>query len=251
MIKEILARIKQGYRTMPFPFRNVKLSERYRGFPELHFSALKKEEMEELFALCPSDCFSQSGGRAELDLGNCLFCGLCEKKFPQAVKFSRTWSMAVSSRQDLILSEGFRKKSVLLREDIKRLFGRSLRLRQVSAGGCNACEADCNVLGTPAFDMGRFGIQFVASPRHADGILITGPVNKNMSLALKKTFDAVAQPKIVIAVGACAVGGGIYRGLPMTSGIPAEIKVDLFVPGCPPNPITILDGLLRVIGRIK
>jgi Ni,Fe-hydrogenase III small subunit len=133
-----------------------------------------------------------------------------------------------------------------------QLFGRSLKLRQVSAGGCNACEADVNVLGTVGWDLGRFGIQIVASPRHADGLLITGPVTRNMQLALKKTYDAVAAPKIVIAVGACAISGGPYIDhAQVNNGADAVVPVDLYIPGCPPHPLTILDGLLRLLGRIE
>jgi Ni,Fe-hydrogenase III small subunit len=122
----------------------------------------------------------------------------------------------------------------------------------VSAGGCNACEADANVLSTIGWDMGRFGIQFVASPRHADGLLVTGPVTVNMRLALEKTYLAVPEPRIVIASGACAISGGLFAGAPETcSGVAGILKVDLFVPGCPPHPLTLLDGLLRLLGRIR
>src|SRR5262249_792545 len=135
---------------------------------------------------------------------------------------------------------------------LQKLFGRSLRLRQVSAGGCNACEADTNVLGTIGWDLARFGIQFVASPRHADGLLITGPVSKNMQLALKKTYDAVPEPRIVIAVGACAIAGGPFIGhSQINNGASTIVPVDLFVAGCPPHPLTILDGLLRLLGRLE
>jgi Ni,Fe-hydrogenase III small subunit len=121
----------------------------------------------------------------------------------------------------------------------------------VSAGGCNACEADTNVLGTIGWDLGRFGIQFVASPRHADGLLITGPVSANMRLALEKTYAAVPAPKIVIAVGACAIAGGPFVGHPrVCNGADAVVPVDLYIPGCPPHPLTILDGLLRLLGRV-
>jgi Ni,Fe-hydrogenase III small subunit len=135
-------------------------------------------------------------------------------------------------------------------DDLHRILGRSLKLRQVSAGGCNGCEADVNVLNTVVFDLGRFGVQFVASPRHADGLLITGPVTQNMKLALQKTYEAVPDPKIVIAVGACAIAGGPFRDHPeVLNGAEKVLPIDLFVPGCPPHPITILDGLLRLLGK--
>ena len=139
-----------------------------------------------------------------------------------------------------------------LAEQTYRVLGRSLKLRQVSAGGCNGCESDVNVLNTVVFDLGRFGIQFVASPRHADGLLITGAVTQNMRLALEKTYQAVPYPKIVIAVGACAISGGPFRDHPeVLNGSDSILPIDLYVPGCPPHPVTILDGLLRLIGKIK
>lgn len=138
-----------------------------------------------------------------------------------------------------------------LDERSRRLFGRSLRLRSVVAGSCNGCEGELVALGNVVFDLARFGVQFVASPRHADGIVITGAVNVNMREALARTYAAVPAPKLVIAVGACAVSGGPFRGSPeVANGVPAEIPVDLWVPGCPPHPLTILDGLLRLLGRI-
>jgi Ni,Fe-hydrogenase III small subunit len=143
-------------------------------------------------------------------------------------------------------------RELALGSELRRLFGRSLKLRQVSAGGCNGCEADVNVLGTIVFDLGRFGIQFVASPRHADGLLITGPVTENMRVALKKTYDAVPAPKIVIAVGACAISGGPYVDHPeVQNGADRAVPVDLYVPGCPPHPYTILEGLLGLLGRLR
>jgi Ni,Fe-hydrogenase III small subunit len=163
--------------------------------------------------------------------------------------------MAVRQREDLVLGESGQEQVRLadaLDEKLRKLFGRSLRLRQVSAGGCAACEADTNVLGTIGWDLGRFGIQFVASPRHADGLLITGPVTRNMELALRKTYDAVAAPKIVIAVGACAIAGGPFVDhAQVHNGASAIVPVDLFIPGCPPHPLTILDGLLRLLDRLE
>ena len=170
-----------------------------------------------------------------------------------AIAFTRDYRLAASRREDLIVARRSRRPAaVALDETARRLFGRSLKLRQVSAGGCNACEADTNVLGTVGWDLGRFGIQFVASPRHADGLLITGPVTENMRLALQKTYEAVPSPKIVIAVGACAISGGPYVDHPeVHNGAARLVPVDLFIPGCPPHPLTILDGLLRFLGRTE
>jgi Ni,Fe-hydrogenase III small subunit len=159
--------------------------------------------------------------------------------------------MAARRREDLMVTQEVKARSAALDEKIRKLFGRSLKLREVSAGGCNGCESDVNVLGTIVFDLGRFGIQLVASPRHADGLLITGPVTQNMKLALKKTYDAVPAPKIVIAVGACAISGGPFAGhSEVNDGADSVVPVDLYIPGCPPHPFTILDGLLRLLGRL-
>jgi Ni,Fe-hydrogenase III small subunit len=156
--------------------------------------------------------------------------------------------LAVRNRKDLLLNGNEIALAAALKKESLRLFGHSLKLREVSAAGCNACEADVNVLSTIVFDLGRFGIQFVASPRHADGILITGPVSRNMMLALKKTYEAVPAPKIVIAVGACAISGGPFIDNPeIHNGAESTLSIDLYIPGCPPHPITILDGLLRLI----
>jgi Ni,Fe-hydrogenase III small subunit len=171
----------------------------------------------------------------------------------QAIAYSRDYRLAVRRREHLILAQDQQVLTLAAALDakLKKLFGRSLKLRQVSAGGCNACEADVNVLNTVGWDLGRFGIQFVASPRHADGLLITGPITKNMELALRKTYDAVPDPKIVIAVGACAISGGPYIDhAQVGNGADAVVPVDLYIPGCPPHPLTTLDGLLRLLGRI-
>jgi Ni,Fe-hydrogenase III small subunit len=167
------------------------------------------------------------------------------------IRFTKEHRLAASARQNLIVGANPLQQAQTVDKKIKRLFGRSLKLRQVSAGGCNACEADTNVLGTLAWDLGRFGVQFVASRRHADGLLVTGPVSANMQLALKKTYDAVPDPKIVIAVGACAISGGAYRDHDQVkNGAEAVVPVDLYIPGCPPHPLTILDGILRFLGRV-
>jgi Ni,Fe-hydrogenase III small subunit len=190
-------------------------------------------------------------------MGRCLFCADCTRACPKgAIEFTQNYRMAARKRSDLVLrapsAETRSERMLALAGEIRRLFGRSLKLREVSAGGCNACEADVNVLGTIVFDLGRFGIQFVASPRHADGLLITGAVTENMRLALKKTYDAVPEPKIVIAVGACAISGGPYIDHPeIHNGADSTVPVDLYIPGCPPHPYTILEGLLGLLGRME
>ena len=233
------------------------------ALPDRHGGALRVEAAkctagcDICVPVCPTQAITRPPGkRVALDLGKCLFCAACVEICPtKAITQTHDHRLAVRRREDLGLGGPGAEEVRLagaLDGKLRRLFGRSLRLRQVSAGGCNACEADTNVLGTIGWDLSRFGIQFVASPRHADGLLITGPVSKNMEMALRKTYDAVGEPKIVIAVGACAIAGGPFAGQPQThNGASAIVPVDLFIPGCPPHPLTILDGLLRLLGRLE
>jgi Ni,Fe-hydrogenase III small subunit len=165
--------------------------------------------------------------------------------------YSRDYRMATSTREALVNRTAEGELARALDERTRRLFGRSLRLRSVVAGSCNGCEAELVALGNVVFDLARFGIQFVASPRHADGIVVTGAVNRNMRRALELTYEAVPPPKLVIAVGACAISGGPFAGSPeVAGGIGDIMPVDLWVPGCPPHPLTVLDGLLRLLGGI-
>jgi Ni,Fe-hydrogenase III small subunit/Pyruvate/2-oxoacid:ferredoxin oxidoreductase delta subunit len=202
--------------------------------------------------VCPTGAVNPVAGSPVVDLGRCLFCSECVTACPEgAIRFGGDHRMATGTRDGLLAGRDPYEVARSLDEKARRLFGRSLKLRQVSAGGCNACEADINVLGTLAFDLGRFGIQIVASPRHADGLIVTGPVTRNMRLALLKTWEAVPPPRLLIAVGACAISGGPYAGHDeVCGGVEGMLPVDLYVPGCPPHPITILDGLLRLLGRL-
>ena len=248
----ILTRFRQGKRTLPYPDTEPVMPERFRGLPTLDQSRCPSNCANCVDA-CPTDAISSDGG-LKLDLGRCLFCPECANSCPAgAIRFTSQYQLATSNRNDLVLTEGETLRLAgRLAGQTHRILGRSLKLRQVSAGGCNGCEADVNVLNTVVFDLGRFGIQFVASPRHADGLLITGAISQNMRLALEKTYSAIPEPKIVIAVGACAISGGPFRDHPeVLNGANNVLPVDLFVPGCPPHPITILDGLLRLLGRIE
>ena len=250
MIDLLRARLRQGYRTQPFPPATNPLPERFRGLPVIS-SGPCAESCQTCMEACPTGAITTDGG-AKLDLGKCLFCPACAEACPEGkILFSQDYALSSTSRESLVLdAEGIRPKVEALQGEMKRLFGRSLKLRQVSAGGCNGCEADLNVLSTVGFDLGRFGIQFVASPRHADGIVVTGPVTRNMASALRATYDAIPAPKLVILVGACALSGGTFAGSPAVAGMPTDIPVDLYIPGCPPHPLTTLDGLLRLLGRL-
>ncbi|HNX49634.1 MAG TPA: 4Fe-4S binding protein [Thermoanaerobaculaceae bacterium] len=250
MIRAIRERWRQGYRTMAYPEQAPVLSDRYPGRPALD-PARCLADCHACSEACPTGAIVADPGLS-LDLGRCLFCAACSNACPRgAIEWTGDHRMATRSREALVMKDRELELALSLDVTLHRLFGRSLKLRQVSAGGCNACEADVNVLSTVGWDVGRFGIQIVASPRHADGLLITGPVPENMRLGLEKTWMATPSPKLVIASGACAIAGGPFAGHPeVMGGAAATLPVDLFIPGCPPHPVTILDGLLRLLGRL-
>ena len=280
MVSILRARFQHGFRTIKFPDDGIKLPERFRGRPKIDQSKCP-DGCQACVDACPTQAISfgaaspaplqvgqppKPGGEASpspvgrkdgkglrLDLGRCIFCTECVDSCPEkAIAYTPEFRMATRQPEDLVITDEEQRLAGALDGKMRRLFGRSLKLRQVSASGCNGCEVEANATGNIVFDALRFGIQFVASPRHADGILVTGPVSKNMELALRKTYDAVPPPRIVIACGSCAISGGPFRDHPeVLNGIGGIVPVDLYIPGSPPHPLTILDGLLRLMGRIE
>jgi Ni,Fe-hydrogenase III small subunit len=247
----LLDRLRHGAHTLDLGVA-PDFPERFRGRPMLDASRCG-DGCRSCAACVPSGLVRLAAdGTPTLDLGACLFspdeAAACAEG---AITYTTDHRMATRGREDLVTPTGEVEMARALEGATRRLFGRSLRLRSVVAGSCGGCEAELVALGNVVFDLARFGVQFVASPRHADGIVITGTVNPNMRLALEKTYEAVPDPRLVIAVGACAIGGGPFGPGPESgSGVPEGIPVDLHVPGCPPHPLTIMDGVLRLLGRL-
>jgi Ni,Fe-hydrogenase III small subunit/ferredoxin len=243
MIKTLQNRFEQGYRTSRYPKEPIQLPERYRGRPQIVPDA-PTEMVARCAAACPQEAINTESRR--IDMGRCVFCGTCERLSEgRFVTFTQDFEIATAQKEDLLTDGSLPALADHAKQHFKKLFGRSLQLRQVSAAGCNACEADLNVLATPFFDLARFGINFVASPRHADAIVVTGPISRNMKTALLQTYEAVPAPKAVIAVGSCSLSGGPFRGSPeITEGLDKLLPVDLFIPGCPPHPLTNLHAFL-------
>jgi Ni,Fe-hydrogenase III small subunit/NAD-dependent dihydropyrimidine dehydrogenase PreA subunit len=242
-----------GRQTIAYPDGPARLPERYRGRPALHPERCATG-CHACFESCPTEAIG--GVPVRLDLGACLFCGRCEEACETgAVTFTRDFRVAANAREDLVVRDDVPRLAAALDAKMRRLFGRSLKLRQVSAGGCSGCEAELNAAGNVQFDLSRFGIQFVASPRHADGVVVTGPVSDAMRSALLDTWEATPAPRLLIAVGACAISGGPVAGGTVCPGAVQGafpgVPVDLFIPGCPPHPLSILDGLLRLLGRVE
>ncbi len=223
----------------------------FRGRPVI--STLECKDCSDCVEECPTEAIQQKNGKISLDLGKCVFCGDCQKICPsQKIQFTNDYKTASNSRKALVIQEGEDKAiqldPELIRKEIASFFGGSLKLRQVSAGGDNADEYELNACSNVNFDMGRFGIDWVASPRHADGIVITGPITENMAEPLQICYDAVPNPKIVILAGTHAISGGIFAGSKaLDRTFLTKYKVDLFVPGSPVHPLTFLNGVLELI----
>lgn len=221
----------------------------FRGRPEISKAQVDEEALENL---CPMNAISTHP--FSIDLGRCSFCGECAFACPEKIKFTKDYKLSHNTREGLVIHEGDNSPITInpdkVRKEIRRLFGRSLKLREVSAGGDGSCEMELNATGNVNFDIGRFGIDFVASPRHADGIVVTGPISENMADPLLDAYNATPDPKILILAGTDAISGGLFSESPaLRRSILDNMHVDLYVPGNPVHPLTFVNGVLSLLGR--
>jgi Ni,Fe-hydrogenase III small subunit/formate hydrogenlyase subunit 6/NADH:ubiquinone oxidoreductase subunit I len=280
---EILRKsLATGVVTTSYPETPAEISKYARGKPEFDFANWK--DARPAAGACPTGaltCRDQNGAReVTFDLASCTYCGLCAE-VDTSIRMTNACELAARSRADMrtiaqyaLATDGTQTRlasgpqpgtpgspsdsqsletlGAALQAKIKHVLGRSLHIREVDAGSCNGCEIEIVGLNSPVYDVERFGIHFVASPRHADMLLVTGPVTRNMELALRKTYDAMPAPRLVVAVGACGCSGGIFGQNYATVGaVDKVIPVDVYIPGCPPNPHALLHGILMAVGRAR
>jgi Ni,Fe-hydrogenase III small subunit len=248
MILDIKILIHQGKQYIP-DLKTVEVPGIFKGRPLISGNAA---DVEALLELCPTHAISAYPVR--IDLGKCLFCGECSRHFPDKIRFTKDYRLSSNYTDGLIVNEGIdvpiKLNSSLIRKEVTRIFGRSLKLRQVSAGGDNSCELELNASNNVQFDISRFGIDFIASPRHADGIVITGPISENMAEPLERCYNAVPNPKIIILAGTDAISGGIFADSPaINRSFLDKYHIDLYIPGNPVHPLTFINGILDLIKK--
>ncbi|MHC1731596.1 MAG: NADH:ubiquinone oxidoreductase [Bacteroidales bacterium] len=249
MLKEIRILADHGKQFVP-DLRTQPVSERFRGRPVIS-ADITAVQAGRAAALCPSGAIDSNSGT--IDLGRCSFCNECALAMPEVYRFTNDYRIAATRREDLIIKPGqadpLRIDETAVRKEVRSIFRRSLKLRQVSAGGDNSCEMELGASGNVNFDMGRYGIEFVASPRHADGIVITGPISQNMASALEITYDAVPSPKVIILVGTDSISGGLFAASPaLKRDFIENHHIDLYIPGNPAHPLTFINGVMDLLG---
>jgi Ni,Fe-hydrogenase III small subunit len=263
MLTAILRSLRTGVVTIGYPEQPARTPERFRGAPLVRPGSMIDALPPP--SVCPSGAICGGPGqpRYAIDLARCVFCGSCAASSPAAsIELGREVELAARSRAGALLQvereAGGRAvplppppPTAEVAEEIRRTLGRSLHLRHLDSGSCNACDWELTALLNPVYDVRRLGIDFVASPRHADGVIVTGPVTRNLEAAVRRTYQAVPEPRVVIAVGACASSGGIVgRSYASAGGVAELLPVDVFIPGCPPRPEAIIFGILLAVGRI-
>ena len=263
MLTALFRSLRTGVVTLRYPLQPAQPPARFRGAPQIRpgvaFDALPPP------SVCPSGAIS--GGpnetRYAIDIARCLFCGRCAEQSAQgAIEMGREFELAARRRESLVVEveSGADGQAIQLPtlppseqvdKWIRRTLGRSLQLRHLDSGSCNACDWELTALLNPVYDVRRLGIDFVASPRHADGVIVTGSVTRNLETAVRRTYEAVPEPRVVIAVGACAASGGIVgRSYASAGGLGEVLPIDVLIPGCPPRPEAIIFGILLAVGRL-
>jgi Ni,Fe-hydrogenase III small subunit/formate hydrogenlyase subunit 6/NADH:ubiquinone oxidoreductase subunit I len=272
MFKILSKTAQTGLVTIGYPDAPVAVPEYFRGAPKFDFANWRDSRPAAL--ACPTGAISYRESSSErevtVDYGLCIYCGECAADTSGAVQVTQEYELAVRDRRDLVtqavylvnrdgeqvelrgLTRASGSPEERVRHKIHEVLGRSLAIREVDAGSCNGCEVEVHALNNPIYDLERLGIHFVASPRHADMLLVSGPVTRNMELALVKAYRATPDPKVVVAIGACGISGGIYgRNYATLGGIDTAIPVDVYIPGCPPRPLALLYGILMAVGRLE
>ena len=279
MFKILNQALRTGIVTTDYPKRPMEPIPNLRGRPVIDFE--RAVDCLPAALVCPTGAIivedKQENRKVTLDYGRCIFCGLCgEASTDGTIRISGEIELATRQRSHLVSSADYRldaagKQQFLkmaldgglpseaeeavkerLREKIHCVLGRSLQIREVDAGSCNGCEVEITGLNSPIYDAERLGIRFVASPRHADMLLVTGPVTSNMEIPLKKAYNATPEPRLVVAVGACGCSGGIFGcSYASLGGVDQVIPVDVYIPGCPPPPQALLHGILLAVGRLQ
>ena len=250
MLDTLKMKIYQKKQYIP-DIQNAQMREQFRGLPKLCDE--KCDNCKACLNVCPTGALSLNP--LKIDLGKCTLCNACKNVCKGAIEFTNFYKLGADSKDKLIITqettpENYYKNAIEIKKEVYSIFNRSIKFRQVSAGGCNGCEMELNASSNANFDMGRFGIDFVASPRHADGIVITGPITKNMAYALEDCYKSTPDPKIVVLCGTCAISGGVFQeSSELNREFLDKYKVDLYIPGCPVHPLTFINAILDFIRK--
>jgi Ni,Fe-hydrogenase III small subunit/ferredoxin len=263
LVRRLITPLRQPVVTSAYPEADPLLQFATRGLPEIDPALCENDGA--CVEACPTGAIKWAAGAVEsIDAGSCVFCAACVLACPHAA-ITMTSRVELASRERAGLLDPFEPPALgpdagvetLLadpaatahtRARIHGRLGRSLHVRHLDAGSCNGCDWEVAALLNAYHDVQRLGIDFVASPRHADLLLVTGVMTRNLEEAARRTFEAMPEPRLVVAVGACAIGGGVFAGSPQSrDGAASTLPVDVFVPGCPPRPEAIIEGLLMAI----